>query len=318
MAPRWCIRGTSYATSVPRAALPSPRAAGIPAPALVVGLAAAAFGYLLHHIPALDGHAVLDLMGVVVVGGVAAFAILAISRSDTGAAAPVIVVSSDAGGQTQPLARAQLPLYAAMHTEALPHGFFVSLGPRFLRGYLTTFVDSPHAVALSVSVEGQPVGFLVGVVRPAAHTRWVLRRHGVRLALWGASALLVRPRLGVRFVRTRVRRYAVAWRRHRGDATAPAPSTAPRNPPAVLSHIVVVPGARGTGAGRTLVHAFEEEARDAAARWATLLTQTGSEGAGGFYESLGWTRRTERSTPDGERVEEWTKDLETAKPCADS
>lgn len=208
----------------------------------------------------------------------------------------------------RPLDRRDLAFSAALHAHALPHGFFADLGPRFLRGYHATFLDSPHAVALAAMLGGHPVGTLVGILDPAHHTRWVLRRRGMDLALRGALALAVRPRVALRFLRTRVRRYAHAWLRHR-HRPAKRPAAADSRLPAVLSHVAVVPSARGTGAGAALVRAFEEAARRSGATRAILTTLEGPDGAGPFYARLGWERTTTRRTHDGLPMEEWARTL---------
>ncbi len=208
----------------------------------------------------------------------------------------------------RPLDRRDLAFSAALHAQTLPHGFFADLGPRFLRGYHATFLDSSHAVALVATLGGHPAGALVGILDPAHHMQWVLRRRGMNLALRGALALAVRPRLALRFLRTRVGRYAHGWFRHRHRPQERAQAAESR-PPAVLSHVAVVPSARGTGTGVALVEAFEEAARRSGATHAILTTLEGSEGAGPFYARLGWERTTTRRTHDGLPMEEWTRAL---------
>lgn len=195
-----------------------------------------------------------------------------------------------------------------MHASALPHGFFVSLGPRFLRRYYRSFTDSPHAVALVACVDGHPVGFLVGPVRARAHRRWVLRNRGLGLALSGVAALSVRPGLAAQFARTRFARYLKALGR-RTDAEVPA-CDAPDGDVAVLSHVAVLPGARHTGSGSALVTSFERAAREAGAPVAHLATLEGRDGAGAFYERLGWSPGPIHPTPEGRRMQEWTRTLD--------
>jgi len=104
------------------------------------------------------------------------------------------------GVAVRPLAVADLAAAARLHAALLPHGFFVSLGLRYLRAYYGTFLASPHAIGLAADLEGQPVGVLVGTSRNAAHYRWVIRHRGLRLAVLGASAMLVRPAVAAWFL----------------------------------------------------------------------------------------------------------------------
>lgn len=211
---------------------------------------------------------------------------------------------------TRPLQPVDLPFAAALHAAALPHGFFARLGSPFLRVYYTGYLRSPYAVALVAERHGdvrEPLGVLVGTLDTAAHNRWVLRHHGLRLALAGAVALLTRPRELRLFLRTRVGRYlrAVARARGRAPAASPAPEggAAMTAAPAVLTHVAVTPAARGNGSGRALVQAFLAAARQAGRTEAQLVTlaEPGT-GAGKFYVQLGWTVVRERPDHDGRPV----------------
>jgi ribosomal protein S18 acetylase RimI-like enzyme len=275
-----------------------------------VALGAAALGYLVHHLPPLREHAAETVAVALLAAGAAAWGLGTLLAGARRVDLPLVLVPSPGGAQTRPLAREDLDFCAVLHAEALAHGFFGQLGPRFLRAYYATFLDSPHAIAFAATVAGQPVGALVGILRPRAHARWVLRRRGPALALLGVGGMVLRPRAAFRFLRTRIARYARMWRRHRGAAAPTGPS--PGGEPAVLSHVTVAPGARGVGVGRLLVRTFEHEAQRAGAERAFLTTLEGPEGAGGFYAELGWVRCATHTTPDGRRVEQWARNLEEA------
>ena len=194
---------------------------------------------------------------------------------------------------------------AVLHHTALPHGFFARLGTSFLLCYYESFVASPHAVALVAQGPSGPAGVLVGTVRTSQHYSWVLRRFGPRLVLRGAVALLRKPRLLAFFVRTRLGWYSAALlrigrravRRGRAQAAAGAPE------PAVLTHVAVTPFGRGTGTGAALVREFVDAAHAAGCRHAVLVTLAGPEGAGRFYQRLGWIRRDVHRDHDSRLVE---------------
>ncbi|MFP5488065.1 MAG: GNAT family N-acetyltransferase [Acidimicrobiia bacterium] len=208
----------------------------------------------------------------------------------------------------RPMEGRDLPLAASLHLEHLPHGFFPSLGPRFMRRYLGTFRDPSTSVALIGEHNGAAVGFLVGILDEPGHYRQVLRRRGFGLGASGLGALVVRPKVAWRFVRTRLRRYVVgAFRLGRRAPVPPAadrPSSptpdrpAPRALP-VLSHVVVAEDGRGSGVGAALVGAFTDAARAVGAPGARLLTMSGADGAAGFYERLGWHPTAEFVDADG-------------------
>lgn len=278
---------------------------------LLLALIATALIFALHHLPPLDGHALLTVVGVVA-GATLVASLAAHALPRRGVRSPVVVVTSGEA-EVGPMRQDDLEFSARLHEEALGHGFFVSLGQGFLRAYHRTFLDSPHAVAFTSTLDGHRVGFLIGVLEPVAHARWVFRHRGAGLALRGAGALLVRPLVAVRFARSRVRRYAAAWRRHRGRGPESGREQGADAPSAVLSHVAVAPGARGTGAGRRLVRTFEASARAAGARTVILTTLAGPEGAGQFYAGLGWTHRGNEGSFDGQPTERWSQVLRGAE-----
>lgn len=134
-----------------------------------------------------------------------------------------------------------------------------------------------------------------GIVGPRAHARWVLRRHGPKFVLLGVAAMVTRPRMAARFVRTRTSRYRQAWRRRKAPA-----AVEPSGQPAVLSHVAVAPGAQGAGLGSQLVRAFADAARAAGCARVVLTTLEGPDGAAGFYRWEGWFEQERRDGFDGQ------------------
>lgn len=260
----------------------------------IAAVAATAMTYGLHHTTPLDGHD-LSVMLLFVAAGVA---VVLAARAATAARQLPIVVRLLPGNSNLRAARIDdLDFCTALHAETLPHGFFAELGYSFLRAYLATFVSSPHAVALLLTVQDSPVGMVVGVVRLRAHRYWVLRHRGLRLAVLGATALATRPRLAVRFARTRTVHYFRAWRGRRNP-----PTGQPTGQVAVLSHIAVAPGAQGAGFGRQLVDAFVDAAREAGAQRVVLATLAGESGAAGFYRKQGWSGSRPNPNFDGQSM----------------
>jgi GNAT superfamily N-acetyltransferase len=236
---------------------------------------------------------------------------------------PVVVVRE--------MSTADLAFAVAGHVEQLPGGFFVRLGPGFLRAYYRGFAEGPHGVALVADVDGAPLGALVGTTCQTAHYRWLLRRRGPRLALRGGAALIVRPselrtflrgRLGryaravPRMVRGRVRRDPPAAEESRDtvpvvDLVAAETDTSgavPDGSVAVLHHVFVTPQAASNGVGSQLVRRFEAVAAEAGAVEARLVTVADvGRSAAGFYERLGWASCDQRRDRDGRAVIELRK-----------
>lgn len=276
-----------------------------------IAIAAGAVGYAIHHLPPLRGHFAAGVAIALLGAGAVAVGLRAAGARRDAYALLTVLVPPPGGPEARPLRREDLDFCAALHANALDHGFFVSLGPGFLRAYYASFLDSPHAVALAATVAGQPVGSLVGILRNRAHVRWLVRNRGLTLALNAAAGMTLHPAAALRFIRTRLCRYASFWRRHRRRDGRAAQSS--EGDVAVLSHIAVVPGARGIGVGKVLVREFEARARRSGAARGVLTTLEESAGAGDFYALLGWTRSDIRRTPDGGGIEEWARDLKASE-----
>lgn len=212
----------------------------------------------------------------------------------------------------RPATAADVEFTARSHREHLPHGLFPLLGGPFMRRWHATFLDAPHGVAL-VAVRTDAageyrVGFLVGAVDQVALVHHVVQRHRWRLGIVGVLSLLVRPRLALHFLQTRAPSYlrrllgrpaAPAAQEHpHGDSGTPRTGGRP-DPIAVITAIAVTPHGRGAGVGAALVAGFVARAREARTPQAQLTTLDGDEGAGPFYEALGWQRGDVHPTRDG-------------------
>lgn len=210
----------------------------------------------------------------------------------------------------EPLELEDLAFTTQLQAEALPHGFFARLGPRFLHAYLRAYVESPYAVALVARSDGGRLGYVLGALANADHQRWLVRQRGIRLAVLAAVALARRPTLARQFAVTRLYRYlrAVA-RRLRPERSGAAGPQTPTDHPAVLAHIAVTPESRGLGVGRSLERTFVALAREAGATKAYLVTRLATNGADGFYARAGWRPGHERRDVDGVPTIEYFLDL---------
>jgi GNAT superfamily N-acetyltransferase len=195
------------------------------------------------------------------------------------------------------MAAADLPFVVDQHLHHFPDGFFARLGPAFLTEYYRGFLTGDSVSATIAEVDGRQVGYLVGVTDPPAHREHVVRRHGRSLVLKALAAMLLQPALGLVFLRTRLLLYARKLLRRRTPA-APADAAAVV-PTAVLTHVAITTGAQSNGIGSELIRRFEDEVATAGCRRLTLVTASGADGAGPYYERRGWTPCGERRTPDG-------------------
>ncbi|MDT9592669.1 GNAT family N-acetyltransferase [Nocardioides zeae] len=208
-----------------------------------------------------------------------------------------------------------LDVVVRLHRRAFPDNVVGRFGGALLERYYRSFVTSPEAVAtVATDDEGAPVGYLVGVLATDHHRRWV-REHHLRALLAAAlPALLQHPVLAAGLLRRRlvVRLRALAGRLRPRAAGGTVVEVAPTvdgssvarvrpGPVAVLSHVAVEPGARGGGAGSSLIDHFEQVAeRRGAARMCLATAEDG--GAGALYERRGWRLQARRRTFDGRHL----------------
>ncbi|WP_051814691.1 GNAT family N-acetyltransferase [Streptomyces iakyrus] len=192
-----------------------------------------------------------------------------------------------------------LPFVVAEHLRHFPDSFFARLGPKFLTAYDRTYLTSPDGRAYVAEMGGQPVGFLIGGIDPAAHRRHVLRDYGRGLLLRALGSLCLRPRLALHFLRTRLVRYGRKLIPNR--AARQAPAVGPTGVTAVLDYVVVAEHARCRGIGSRLIARFVKDATDAGCARVTLVTAA-EGGAGPYYERHGWLPQGEIRTPEGRRL----------------
>lgn len=182
----------------------------------------------------------------------------------------------------RPMARSDCRATADLHVQYLGDGLFPRLGPRFVRRWHQTFVDSPDAVAhVAARPDGEVLGFVAAAVDQRGYVADALRNARVPLLVRGGLAMAVRPRVAAVFLRTRLRSY---WARLRRPVR-PGPA-GPRT--AVVHAIVTAPASRGTGVGRRLLAQVESDVRASQTRCIELLSEDGEHGGADFYRRLGW------------------------------
>jgi GNAT superfamily N-acetyltransferase len=255
-----------------------------------VAVLSAAFAWTLHHTPFFSDRGGATALIAVLMASAAAVLTVAFAANRRHAHPPVVIVAGDDDVRLREAGSGDIEFCASLHAQALNTGFFISLGPTFLRAYYESFLASPYARFYVATVKGHPVGMLVGLLRPRAHQRWLFRRRGFVLAVLGTGAMLTRPLLTLKFLRTRARSYRQRWRSSQGDGD----ETAESSREAFLRHVAVLAGARGAGIGRQLVRTFcDDAARDGCAR-VGLTTFAGEGEVRNFYLANGWVETGRR------------------------
>ena len=202
------------------------------------------------------------------------------------------------------LAHADLTSAARLHRCVLDMEFLSRYGHAFMRTYYQAWVEAPQGIALAAVDEGDiVVGTLLGALDPAAHTRGMVRQHGVKLGARLAVKALGHPSLAKDLIVTRGRRYV------RGLARLVTARSGRRFEPPIgrtqgpavgeITHLAVQPDRQGSGIGRALVDAAVTAGRNADLDELVLVTPP-DLAAGRFYERLGWLASGEVTSQSGE------------------
>lgn len=191
----------------------------------------------------------------------------------------------------------------------LPDGLFPQLGRGFVTHWMKTFLTQRHGIALVAvtnDAKQQQVGFLIGSTDQVRHVGDVLRNHKWSLLSAGLVALSLRPRLLLHFLRTRTTPY---MKRIFGPSAPQSEIVDSKPAIAVVTSLVVHPKVRGRGLGEMLVDEFIAIAGRSGSSKAELVTSAGTNGAGRFYEKIGWERVGEGSSKDGTRTHTYCHSL---------
>jgi ribosomal protein S18 acetylase RimI-like enzyme len=188
-----------------------------------------------------------------------------------------------------------IPRVVEIHIESF-HGFFLTfLGARFLSLYYAGICAAPEGIAyVFADAAGSPAGFVAGSTDPRGFYSKLLRRDWMRFSLASLAAMARKPSIVPRIARGLLH-----------------PS---RNPAGEdvggLYSIGVLPSLQGTGAGKKLVAAFLEEARNRRCRRVFLTTdRDGNDAINEFYRKTGFRVEREFTTPEGRRMNEYWVDL---------
>lgn len=174
-------------------------------------------------------------------------------------------------------------------------GFFLStLGPRFLREFYAALIDHPGGVLLVGVNDGDVVGFVGGAREQVGFYADLLAGRKWRFVWAALPAVMRRPSVGRRVVRGR--------QRAEGVDTLAGPC---------LMTIGVRPQREGGGVGRALVAGFEAELRSLGESTYCLTTDAdNNDRTNDFYRRLGMHKRRVLETPEGRRLNEFTKTLD--------
>lgn len=183
----------------------------------------------------------------------------------------------------------------AVHLSSFP-GFFLSfLGSRFLSLFYSGICTAQEGIAfVYLNDAGVPAGFVAGTSNPGGFYSRLLKRDWLKFALASIVPVLKKPSVIGRVAR------AVSH-----------PSDNPiGDDVAGLFSIGVLPELQGTGAGKKLVQAFLDEAKQRGCTRVFLTTDRDSNDAvNAFYAKLGFAVERQYVTPEGRKMNEYWKTL---------
>jgi ribosomal protein S18 acetylase RimI-like enzyme len=158
----------------------------------------------------------------------------------------------------------------------------VALGSRYTRAFLRRFVDDRSAVAIVAVVDGSVQGYVLGAAVSAASTTSRKVAPAALLGLMSRPWLLAR-----RSVRAEMLRRMSTLGKATSGSDRPTEIELPE-PIFSLVAIGVAPVTRGTGLGKALVTAFEDEAARRGAASVRLSVYRDNDVACRLYHSVGW------------------------------
>lgn len=206
---------------------------------------------------------------------------------------------------------------AKLHEQVLHMEFLARCGQPFLRHYYAAWAASPGGIAIvAIDDNDNLLGLLLGATDPATHTRSIVRRDGMGLALRLLAHSLRHPRLARELVATRAIRYLGGVWRMAVARIRPAMTRAPERSNdggddariGEVTHLLVDPGHQGGGVGRALVDAAVGRAQKAGVTRVDLVTPP-DLAARHFYERLGWQAGDEIASRSGEAFVRYSYDV---------
>jgi len=187
---------------------------------------------------------------------------------------------------------------AAVHRAAFRSFFLTQLGPAFLRAYYETVLEYPGGILLAAVQDESIIGFSAGFIDPPGFYS-LLRKKRLRMGLAALPWLITHPADLARAISN----YKLTLEESRETDSEISQA-------AELSSIAVGPSSQGTGAGKQLLAAFVDAARESGAARVTLTTDAaGNDATNRFYVRAGFTLARVIRRPYGRILNEYEFDL---------
>jgi ribosomal protein S18 acetylase RimI-like enzyme len=189
-----------------------------------------------------------------------------------------------------PATNDDIPSIVHVHLESFPGFFLTFLGKRFLTLFYQSVLEEYTGCFYVFKEQGEVKGFVCGTSNPSGFFRRLLRRKLFSFAAASLFALLRRPSIVRRLLRS---------------LSYPAETTIGEHN-ATLMSIAVLPSAQGKHIGRELVHAFLSEMKRRTMNTVDLTTDRfQNDNVNAFYLRLGFHLKRTFVTPEGREMNEY-------------
>lgn len=184
-----------------------------------------------------------------------------------------------------------------IHEQAFPDFFLTTLGKRFLCLYYKCMCDSKDAITLCAEVDGEVKGFATSSYYSHGFNTMLIKKNLLKFGLMGVDLMYTMPKAILRLAKNL-------------DKKAEGNVVADNGEYAELYSIAVMPGNQGTGIGKKLLIATEEDVAKHNTKISLTTDYYNNEKTIGFYHSLGYKDYYEFVTYPDRRMWRMIKDLQ--------
>lgn len=185
----------------------------------------------------------------------------------------------------------------AIHQQAFPDFFLTTLGTRFLQLYYKCMCCCNDAVTLCAEEDGVVKGFATSSYYSQGFNTSLIKKNLFKFGIMGVELLFTKPKAILRLAKNL-------------DKKADGNAVEDKGEYAELYSIAVKPGNQGSGIGKKLLIATEEDVAKHNSRLSLTTDYYNNEKTIGFYHSLGYQDYYEFTTYPDRKMWRMIKDLE--------
>lgn len=185
----------------------------------------------------------------------------------------------------------------AIHQQAFPDFFLTTLGTRFLQLYYKCMCCCNDAVTLCAEEDGVVKGFATSSYYSQGFNTSLIKKNLFKFGIMGVELLFTKPKAILRLAKNL-------------DKKADGNAVEDKGEYAELYSIAVKPGNQGSGIGKKLLIATEEDVAKHNSRISLTTDYYNNEKTIGFYHSLGYQDYYEFTTYPDRKMWRMIKDLD--------